>query len=315
MLGSYAVVGRVVRFKPRFPLERGVEYRAVFHWPATPGVQGNGIRLSQSFVIPAAAAGPSTRVMAIFPSSAELPENVLRFYVQFSAPMSQGNSYGYVHLRDDKGVEIDRPFLELPQELWSPDGTRLTLALRAWPHQARPCAANGRGHDSDGRPQLHAHDRREMARCRRAACSRNRPANRSARSRPMPPGPIPAPGKSNRRPPDRVTRSWSAFPSRSTGPCWNACCAFARLVREECRQPRTMNSPVPSKSSTEETRWSFTPQRRWSAGRYALVVSTILEDRAGNSIRLPFEVDLNRPQPAKPSSAVVQIEFTVRGRP
>ena len=65
----------------------------------------------------------------------------------------------------------------------------------------------------------------------------------------------------------------------------------------------------------EETRWSFTPHDAWSAGRYALVVSTILEDRAGNSIRLPFEVDLNRPQPARPSSAVVQIEFTVRGRP
>ena len=91
------------------------------------GAPGNEIRLSQSFVVPAATAGPSTRVTAIFPSGTELPENVLRFYVQFSAPMSQGNSYGYVHLRDDKGAEIDRPFLELPQELWSPDGTRLTL--------------------------------------------------------------------------------------------------------------------------------------------------------------------------------------------
>ncbi len=127
MLGSYAVVGRIVRFKPRFPLERGVEYRAVFHWPAAPGATGNEIRLSQSFVVPAATAGPSTRVTAIFPSGTELPDNVLRFYVQFSAPMSQGNSYGFVHLRDDKGAEINRPFLELPQELWSPDGTRLTL--------------------------------------------------------------------------------------------------------------------------------------------------------------------------------------------
>jgi hypothetical protein len=40
-----------------------------------------------------------------------------------------------------------------------------------------------------------------------------------------------------------------------------------------------------------------------------------LEDEAGNSIGRPFEVDLNRPQPAQTASAFVQIEFNVRERP
>jgi hypothetical protein len=314
MLGSYAVVGRVVRFKPRFPLERGVEYRAVFHWPATPGVQGNGIRLSQSFVISAAAAGPSTRVMAIFPSSAELPENVLRFYVQFSAPMSQGNSYGYVHLRDDKGVEIDRPFLELPQELWSPEGTRLTLLFEPGriKHGLVPRMEEGTiltaGHsytltidgkwpDADGRPL------KESARKSFRAVAAD-----AAR---------PDPGTWKIEPPAAGSRD--PFVVRFPKPLDRA--MLERVLRVCPLGSGGVSAAAQNELAgavevvDQETRWSFTPSERWSAGRYALVVSTILEDRAGNSIRLPFEVDLNRPQPAKPSSAVVQIEFTVRGRP
>jgi hypothetical protein len=64
----------------------------------------------------------------------------------------------------------------------------------------------------------------------------------------------------------------------------------------------------------EETRWSFEPREPWRSGPHALVVPTTLEDRAGNSIRLPFEVDLNRPREAKPTGANIEIEFTVRGK-
>jgi hypothetical protein len=125
MLGKYAVTHETVRFQPRFPLERGVEYRAVFRPPPASGTS-DFPRIERTFVLPATSL-PPTRVVAIYPSSRELPENLLRFYLKFSAPMSQGKSYGYVRLRDETGSEIARPFLELPQELWSPDGTRLTL--------------------------------------------------------------------------------------------------------------------------------------------------------------------------------------------
>ncbi len=64
----------------------------------------------------------------------------------------------------------------------------------------------------------------------------------------------------------------------------------------------------------EETHWSFLPRDPWPCGRYALVISTMLEDRAGNSIARPFEVDLNRSQPARPAPAVIEIEFDVRNR-
>jgi hypothetical protein len=314
MLGSYAVVGRVVRFQPRFPLERGVAYRAVFHWPDASGAPGNEIRLAQSFVVPLASAGPSTRVTAIFPSSAELPENVLRFYVQFSAPMSQGNSYGYVHLRDDKGAEVDRPFLELPQELWCPDGTRLTLLFEPGrikrglvPRTEQgPILVAGRTYtlsidrkwpDAEGRP-LKESVRKSF---RAVAAEAGRPDPSTWK--------IDSPATGSRDP--LVVR----FPKPLDRAMLERVLRVCPLVTRR-ESVATLNELAGAVAvADEETRWSFTPHDAWSAGRYALVVSTILEDRAGNSIRLPFEVDLNRPQPARPSSAVVQIEFSVRGRP
>jgi hypothetical protein len=314
MLGRYQIAGGVVRFTPRFPLERGVEYRAVFNSKDAPDTRGRGIRIVQSFVIPVPAAGPATRVTAIFPSSGELPENLLRFYVQFSAPMSQGNSYGYVHLRDDKGRELDRPFLELPQELWSPNGTRLTLLFEPGriKHGLVPRAEegpiltagrtytltiDGKWPDAQGRPlkeSVHKSFRAVSAEATQPDPHRWKIEPPAAGSRD--PLVVHFPKPLDRAMLERVLRVCRLGSGGESAAAQNELAGVVEVA-------------------DEETRWSFTPRDRWPAGRYALVVSTVLEDRAGNSIRLPFEVDLNRTQPARPSSAVVHIEFTVRGRP
>ena len=59
------------------------------------------------------------------------------------------------------------------------------------------------------------------------------------------------------------------------------------------------SAPVPGRIEIDqhETRWRFTPKEPWKAGRYSLKIQTSLEDRVGNSIARPFEVDLNEPQP------------------
>ena len=41
-----------------------------------------------------------------------------------------------------------------------------------------------------------------------------------------------------------------------------------------------------------ETEWTFTPDRPWTPGGYALVALGILEDLAGNRIGAPFEIDV-----------------------
>src|SRR5207249_663090 len=70
-----------------------------------------------------------TTVSHVYPTTGVLPENLLKFYLHFSAPMSRGHIYDYIHLRDDTGKEVELPFLEIDEELWDPAMTRLTLFI------------------------------------------------------------------------------------------------------------------------------------------------------------------------------------------
>ncbi|MGE3317594.1 MAG: hypothetical protein AB7O26_20985, partial [Planctomycetaceae bacterium] len=129
MLGSYEISSDAVRFKPRFPLERGLKYRAEFDSNHLANAPDRRVHVGQSFVIPDSTPGESTRLSAVYPSGSELPQNLLRFYLYFSAPMQQGDSYRHIRLIDESGKGVERPFLEVPQELWNAEGTRLTLLL------------------------------------------------------------------------------------------------------------------------------------------------------------------------------------------
>jgi hypothetical protein len=122
MAGTWSVQRDRLRFEPRFPLAAGVRYRAEF-------VPAGGAPVVSYFQLPADNAPPSTRVVQVFPSAAKLPENQLKFYIQFSAPMSRRSVYEHVRLRQDGGDPIELPFLELDEELWDPAMTRLTLLI------------------------------------------------------------------------------------------------------------------------------------------------------------------------------------------
>jgi hypothetical protein len=65
----------------------------------------------------------------VFPTADVLPENLLKFYVQFSAPMSEGAGLTHVRLLDAAGREVAAPFLSIAQELWDRSMTRLTVLI------------------------------------------------------------------------------------------------------------------------------------------------------------------------------------------
>ena len=69
-------------------------------------------------------------VAEVYPTADSLPMNLLRMYVQFSAPMTVGDdAEKHIHLLDEKGAIVDKAFLIAAggQELWDPDHTRLTI--------------------------------------------------------------------------------------------------------------------------------------------------------------------------------------------
>ena len=65
----------------------------------------------------------------VYPSGDLLPENVLRFYVHFSEPMTPHLASDFVTLRDASGVADRAAFMKFKQELWNADRTRLTVLI------------------------------------------------------------------------------------------------------------------------------------------------------------------------------------------
>ncbi len=69
------------------------------------------------------------KVVAIYPSSDTLPENLLRFYVQFSHSMKAVNNLENIKLLNEKGKEIKGAIFNNVYELWDGEQKQLTLIL------------------------------------------------------------------------------------------------------------------------------------------------------------------------------------------
>ena len=132
VLGDYAVRDGALRFTPRFPFDPGLRYEVVFdpsslasapqRSPASP------LRPVRTTIeLPAPDRAPSTRVAAVYPSALEVPENHLRLYIVFSAPMGLGAGNPHIRLVDEDGGPLADPFLPLDVDLWNEDRTRFTV--------------------------------------------------------------------------------------------------------------------------------------------------------------------------------------------
>ena len=121
MLGSYAFEGedRFV-FTPMFPLDPGRAYYVTF-------IPRGGTAITATVGLPATHTTPTTVVSQVFPSGEVIPENQLRLYVHFSAPMGSKGGLDFIHLLDENGAEVKDPFLPLDAEFWNDDRTRYTV--------------------------------------------------------------------------------------------------------------------------------------------------------------------------------------------
>ena len=116
--GRYAVTDRTVTFEPAFDFLEGYPYTV-----AT--AQGE---LVEFVVEPSEPIAP-TEVLAIYPTGAALPENTLRFYIEFSVPMMPHRAEEFIRLVDAEGRTDDQAFMSFTQELWNADRTTLTLLM------------------------------------------------------------------------------------------------------------------------------------------------------------------------------------------
>ncbi len=304
MLGAYRVQSGSLRFEPQFRLEPGVAYRAVFRPDQLPGAsRSKTAPITSDFQLPLRRATPTTVVSHIYPSADLLPENLLKFYVHFSAPMSRGRIYDHIHLRDEAGKEVELPFLEIDEELWDPAMTRLTLII------------------DPGRIKRGVLPLEEIGPALEAGKSYTLVIAREWRDG------AGIPLKENYqkvfkvRPPDREPLDHTRW--RIQPPIAGARDALAvtfpkpmdhALARRVISVTTESGEVIEGKVELEdqERRWVFLPDNPWRQGQYKLVIQTTIEDLAGNNIGKPFEVDLFEGVQRHLSSPTVRLTFEVR---
>jgi hypothetical protein len=304
MLGSYSLEGGVIRFQPQFPLERGVKYRAVFRPISLPGNSTtSSSEIVSTFQLKALQQKPSTVVAQVYPSSDVLPENLLKFYVHFSAPMQGGRIYDHIHLLDGKGRAVDLPFLELDEELWSPEMTRLTLFIDPGriKRGVKPLEDIGPALEAGGRYTLVIdadwHDgsglplRESYRKSFRVSAADRKPL---------------------------TLKSWK-IKSPKAGTAEPLIVNFGkpmdhalalRVISVAYASGKILSGT--SDLSDNEKRWQFVPQQPWQKGAYQLRVQNTIEDLAGNNIGKSFEMDLAEGTKRRFTNAIVSLAFEAR---
>ena len=274
-IGSYEITeGRIV-FTPMFPLDPGRQYHVTY---SPPGVTP----ITSIVSLPARNMTPTTMVTEVYPTAEVVPENQLRLYIHFSAPMGSKGGLSYVHLFDEAGAEVVDPFLPLDAEFFNDDRTRYTVFFDPG-RQKRgiaPIAAMGRSLtegqsytlvvDSDWRDGNGLPLTQQFKRTFKVGPPDDKPLDLHTWKVLAPPA-------------GTLTPLSVAFPE----PLDHGLLLRALGVVS----PDGTAMPGKVDIGASELTWSFTPQSPWIAGAYNVVAFASLEDLAGNRVGRAFEVD------------------------
>jgi hypothetical protein len=302
MAGKYTTDSSL-RFWPSLPLDPGRVYDVRFKPSAVSRLGlANRFEISGTVSLPTSGKEPSTVVAAVYPTSEVIPENDLRMYIRFSAPMGQQGGRAHIAFVDDSGTEIPGVVRPLDTDLWNADRTRYTVILdpARVKRQILPNRQMGRPPrdggsisivvrkdwpDANGLPLAAEFKRRYRV---------GPPAQRAL-----------------------ATKDWH-IATPSAGTTEPVTVTFpAPLDFELLQRSLTVSrgvTPVAGDAhiGAGETRWEFVPRSDWERGPYVLTVQPILEDLAGNRIGRAIE-GLSRGDalPAE-SGAPVSVPFIVR---
>ncbi len=305
MAGRYSATGSTITFRPRFPLSPGTRYRATFNPEVIRDFQntGNLKPSSRVFTVPATDPTPTTSVMEIFPSASVLPENLLKFYLHFSAPMSSHNIHRHIRLMNEDNEPVALPFLELDDPLWNLDMTQLTLFIDPGriKREVKPLEEIGpsliegktfrlvidqQWKDATGNPLVNSFEKNFSV----TSADRTSPDLNSWS--------ITVPPRGTRRP---VQVDFLESMDHALA---------QRMIRIEDTAGTEITGVI--QLAHDDREWSFVPDQGWSPGEYVLSVQTIIEDLAGNNIGKLFEVDLRRETGLRPLPRFARRKFVVQ---
>lgn len=292
LLGRYHREAGCIEFRPRFPPAVGVRLRAEFQ------PQTGGSVTTWFGGVPAPERAPSARVVSVTPSAAVWPENVLRLYVSFSAPMRIGVAWEHLRVLDAEGRPMGGMFVEIDQELWDPSGRRLTALFD--PARIKRGLVD---HVNEG-PPLKAGEScmveidgmwRDAAGALLAEPFRQRFA-------------VGPPLREALEPADwRVTSPSNSDDALAIDFPHPLDAALALRSFSVSRDGERV--PCAATLSDGETRLRLTPMAPWRSGAHLLVADPVLEDIAGNRIGRPFDIETR--QGARSEARPATVPFRV----
>lgn len=301
--GSYTVSGDAVRMTPQYALRSGMSYQVEFFPPVRSRISSPS-RQTLDINIPAPPPAPPTSVTAIYPSGSVLPENQLRFYVHFSAPMAAGNAYEHVTLFKANGDVVKRAFLEIGEELWDGTGTRITLLFD--PGRVK----KGLSPRLQFGPVLEAGQDYRLVIERTWRDANNQQLTASFEKKFTAGEPVETAVD---------IKQWNVEPPAAGSAAQPLTVRFPRSLDRALLM--RMITVVDAKGqevdgditlADAERRWEFLPKQALSAGNYSLVIDTALEDSAGNNVARPFEIDIFDQVDKNPGPEFVKLPFAVR---
>ena len=318
LIGEFSIVDDLLRFQPRYPFEPGVTYVAQAkpaELEALLSKQDHLDGLSDlemielTFSLPASSNQPNTAISNVFPSDNTLPENLLRFYVHFSGPMRRGEALNHIRVLDANGEAVERPFLQIGRELWNPSMTRLTIMLDPGriKRDMSPNLQAGLPLKSGASYQLVIDSNWEDANGNPLVASYQKDFQVVESDFDSP-----------------RAEEWEILqpPANSVEPLivrFPESMDYAllqRLIAVQYIDGPQENGNVLVQGTIDtingETQWLFTPTSPWQQGQYQLVVDTLLEDVAGNSLRRPFDADLQNMTSDPNIGDSIELTFHIR---
>ena len=289
MVGDYRVVegDAAVHFLPRYGWSPGRSYVAMLSLRRAREIMPSarlpdGDTLETSFHVPSAdIPDEPTTVTAIYPTADELPENLLRFYVEFSQPMLRGDVYDTVQLVGADGTLVEAPFLQIGREFWDRSMRRLTIILD--PGRIK----RGVGPNVQAGSPLSNHGRYELVIGAGMTDAYRRPLTEAVRKV------FTVVAPDHRSPdPTRWTLSSPIAGTRDTLTIDldGAIDPFLaqRLIRLEDGSGRMVSAAFSFMDAERIVR--LTPTEEWTNGPYRLAVHPTLEDFAGNRVESVFDM-------------------------
>ena len=298
--GRFTVHGRSILFVPRFPFVSGIGYSLLIEDADGESSEVGSIRRDPPDSIPTA------EVVEIYPTAHVVPVNLLRVYVRFSHPMSEGWAARAIDaVIDDTGERLQAVFLPPEPELWDSARRRLTMLLdpgrikrglvpnleSGYPlveGATIRITVDAEFRDATGQPlKSEAHRTYHVGPALRSRVD----PTRWRISVPDAKTPVPLLVEF-----DRPLDHGLLLNSLSVqGPIGDILDGVVSIENSECA-------------------WSFTPAHPWQAGEHHLVIESRLEDIAGNTPVRVFDRDITNPQDAPLSDAGLKIPFTCVAR-